>query len=93
MTKKELSAIVADKIGIKSEMVDEMLSVTADVIMKTVARGEPVIMRGFGAFRNIKRKAKIAQDITRGHSVNIPERNRPVFKAYPDFQNLVENKK
>ena len=90
MTKKEIADIVSKKTDITSEAVMAVLNAALETIAENVADGKMVCFRGFGAFKAKTYAKKAGQDITNRKPVIIPARRAPVFKAYPNFKNLVK---
>lgn len=89
MTKQELTADIARKTGINQASVNAVLEEAAESIMNALKEGEAVFMRGFGCFKLQHRAAKKGRNISRGTSVDIPARNKPVFKPYSNFTERV----
>lgn len=88
MTKLEISRELADRTGLS--LTDATLSTDAffDIFKDAFANGRDVFVRGFGTFKVIERKQKVARDINKGTQVIIPARN--VVKFIPSYQLTVK---
>jgi DNA-binding protein HU-beta len=93
MTKQELAANVAAQTGLTRSQAMEAIEATIENIKTTVKKGGEVQLRGFGTFRAVLRKEKIARNITQQTTIVIPACKKPVFKASKEFSSAVaENK-
>jgi len=79
MTKKELVKKASLSTGIEekecSAVLEAMLMVSKDALIQ----GKRITLRGFGTFNVITRKAKIGQNISKGISIEIPEKKTVKF--------------
>ena len=93
MTKAELVERIADKnphLMIKD--VERIVSVVLDKIIKTLADGDRVEFRGFGAFSVRTRTPRIAKNPRTGEQVKVEERNIPHFKTGKQLFELLNKK-
>lgn len=90
MTRKELATLVAKELKMQPNVVDAVIDGINYYIVKAVAEGDTVYMRGFGCYKSKIRKAKLGQNIKRGGTVQIPARRVPVFKPYKPFLQQVK---
>lgn len=90
MTRKELATLVANEMKMQTNAVEEIIDAINNQIVKAVAEGDTVYMRGFGCYKSKVRKAKLGQNIKRGGTVQIPARRVPVFKPYKPFLGQVK---
>ncbi len=85
MTKNQLAKEVAvsEKLHLSTtfQAVDGILR----VIKQTLAKGEPVIIRGFGTFQPIDCKERTARNIKTGESITIPAHKSVKFRVSKDF--------
>ena len=72
MIKEELLAKVAS---------DTVVNSFIENIEKALVDGDNVVIRGFGEFRNVERKAKVARNIKAGTPIHIPAHIEPDFKV------------
>lgn len=90
MTRKELATLVANEMKMQTNAVEEIIDAINNQIVKAVAEGDTVYMRGFGCYKSKVRKAKLGQNIKKGGTVQIPARRVPVFKPYKPFLGQVK---
>ena len=60
-------------------------------VKSSLARNEPVYLRGFGSFIVKKRAEKTGRDISKNTTITIPEHHIPAFKPSKSFVNKVKN--
>ena len=93
MTKSELIERIASKnphLMVKD--VERIVSVVLDKITKTLAEGNRIEFRGFGAFSVRTRTPRIAKNPRTGEQVNVEERNIPHFKTGKQLFELLNKK-
>ncbi|HPH72511.1 MAG TPA: HU family DNA-binding protein [Paludibacteraceae bacterium] len=56
-----------------------------DVVKDSLADGENVYLRGFGSFIVKHRAKKVARNISKGISIEVPAHNIPAFKPSKEF--------
>ena len=61
--------------------VELIVNTIFDEIIDTMARGDRVELRGFGAFSVKKRDARIGRNPRTGESVSVSEKHVPFFKT------------
>ena len=81
MTKQDLVEILAKKTGDSKAHCSECLNTLLDEIGKALAKGEDVILTGFGTFTVAKRKARVGRNPRTGEEIKIPAMKVPRFKA------------
>ena len=91
MTKKELIEEVCDRAEINRIEFEHGFNNLIEVVKDTIAKGEPIFIRGLGTMKAVHRKPKKAQNIAKGETITIPARREPVFKPCNDFRNQVNN--
>lgn len=79
MNKAQLIDAVAKAVGTKKEA-QAAVDTVLDAITKSLKRGEPVTLIGFGTFRVRTRKARAARSPGTGEGLTIPARRIPVFQ-------------
>ncbi len=90
MTKSEL----IEKIALKNphlliKDVEKIVDVVLSKIISSLAKGERVEFRGFGAFSVRKRAPRLAKNPRTGEKVKVSERNIPHFKTGKQLHNLL----
>ena len=61
--KEELLAKVASDTMVSRGTIDTVVNSFIENIEKALVDGDNVVIRGFGEFRNVERKAKVARNI------------------------------
>ncbi len=91
MTKTELVRILAEKIGpiVSVADVERIIDGAISIIMESLKKGDYVQIRGFGTFRVVKRKARIARNPKKGEIVPLEDRYVPDFKPTREFKQMV----
>lgn len=67
----------------------ETLDAAFGAITAAVARGEEVVLRGFGTFKAVRRAAKYARNPKRGEALTIPPHLGVKFRAAKAFRDRV----
>jgi len=87
MIKSELvQQIAAENPHLYQRDVERIVSTVFDEITETLARGDRVELRGFGAFSVKVREARIGRNPRTGEAVEVPEKAVPFFKAGKDMR-------
>lgn len=82
MTRSELiEKIAAKNPHLMIKDVEKIVAVVFDKITKSLANGDRVEFRGFGAFSVRTRSSRIAKNPRTGELVKVEERNIPHFKT------------
>ena len=91
MTKADIVNEVAKATGIEKTTVQTVLEASMDSIKDSLAKGQPVYLRGFGSFIIKHRAEKAARNITRNTTMTIPAHDIPAFKPAKAFVASVKN--
>ncbi len=89
MTKAELINELAISTGFDKKSISVIVEGFMDQVKNNVANGENVYLRGFGSFVTKTRAAKVARNISKNTSVQVPAHEIPYFKPADEFSNLV----
>ena len=89
MTKAELINELAISTGFDKKSISVIVEGFMDQVKNNVANGENVYLRGFGSFVTKTRAAKIARNISKNTSVQVPAHEIPYSKPADEFSNLV----
>ena len=92
MNKKELVEAIADRVSLPRKTVNNVLGATLDVITETIAKGEDVVLVGFGTFKTLERKEREGRNPKTGESLLIPATVKPSFSAGKTLKELVASK-
>ena len=90
MTKAEIVNEIAKETGIQKETVSTVVEAFMEVVKGSLAKGNPVYLRGFGSFIIKHRAEKAAINITKNTTMTIPAHNIPAFKPAKVFVNEVK---
>ena len=85
MTKAKIIKEVSEKTGIERAEVEKILEAYMISVKEHVMRKETVSFRGFGNFIAKKRAAKIARNISKNTSINLPAHYIPFFRPSKKF--------
>jgi nucleoid DNA-binding protein len=89
MTKSELIKEIATKTNVSNKTVEDVINVAIAVSIDTVAKGDSIVIKGFGTLAPKYRKAKKARNIRSGVSIDVPAYYAPAFKPSTDFKEKV----
>ena len=82
MIRSELIQIIAEENPhLYQRDVERIVNTIFEEIIASMARGDRVELRGFGAFSVKKRDARVGRNPRTGESVDVPEKTVPFFKA------------
>lgn len=85
MTKAEIVNEVAKATGIEKIAVQTVIESFMECVKDSLAKGNPVYLRGFGSFIIKHRAQKAARNITQKTTMTIPEHDIPAFKPAKVF--------
>ncbi|MBQ9893583.1 MAG: integration host factor subunit beta [Bacteroidales bacterium] len=85
MTKAEIVNEVAKATGIEKVQVQTVVEAFMESVKDSLAKGNPVYLRGFGSFIIKHRAQKAARNITRQTTMTIPAHDIPAFKPAKVF--------
>ncbi|MBO5498862.1 MAG: integration host factor subunit beta [Bacteroidales bacterium] len=90
MTKAEIIKEVSKNTGIEATAVGAVVEGFMEAVKGSLAKGNPVYLRGFGSFIIKHRAEKAARNITKNTTMTIPAHNIPAFKPAKVFVNEVK---
>ncbi len=94
MTRSELiEKIAAKNPHLMVKDVERIVAVVFDKIINSLAAGDRVEFRGFGAFSVRKRTPRVAKNPRTGEQVKVEERNIPHFKIGKQLFELLNKNK
>lgn len=79
MTKREIIDLVARKAHFTKRAVEETIDVFLNEIGRVLAKGEKVVLSGFGTFRITRMKGKVVKIPGSDKTVNIKPHRTPKF--------------
>ncbi|MBI0065998.1 integration host factor subunit beta [Commensalibacter sp. M0134] len=90
MTKSELILeIASEHPNLMLKYIEEIVSIVFDEIETTLARGNRVELRGFGAFFVKNRKARTGRNPRTGETVTVEEKYVPFFKTGKELRERI----
>lgn len=89
MTKAQLADRLADRMHLIKKETEIIVNTIFFSITNALMRGEKIELRGFGNFRVRERKARQGRNPKTGHTVSIPAKRFPFFKAGKALRQLV----
>ena len=90
MTKAEIVNEIAKETGIQKETVSTVVEAFMESVKNSLAKGNPVYLRGFGSFIIKHRAEKAARNITKNTTMTSPAHNIPAFKPAKVFVSTVK---
>jgi len=92
MTKADLINEIAISTGYDKTTISIIVESFMGKVKSNIVAGENVYLRGFGSFVTKTRAAKLARNIGKSTSIQVPEHNIPAFKPAAEFMTAVRNK-
>lgn len=93
MNKSELIEAITDRVGGDKKNVTQAVDAFLDTITRTVAKGERVVLTGFGSFEKKDRPARTGRNPATGASVKLKKTSVPKFKPGSSFKDVVSGVK
>lgn len=93
VNKAELVEKLAKEAGLSKKDARAALDGVVNVITKSLAKNQPVIITGFGKFETRKRKATTRMNPQTGQRIKTPAKTVPAFKAGKNLKEIVSKKK
>ncbi len=81
MKKSELVAQLADSNDLSRRQAEKVIDDFLDLIAEELAKGEKVVLSGFGTFEVRTRVARSGRNPRTGEEINVPEQKTPAFKV------------
>jgi len=93
MNKGELVESIASKTSVTKKVADQVLTAAIESIIESVAKGEKVVLVGFGSFEKRSRKAREGRNPKTSEKMFIPATNVPGFAPGRLFRETVAGEK
>lgn len=90
MTKAQFAARLAEKMKVTKAEAGRIVDEVTGLVSNTLKRGDRVRFPGFGTFRVLKRKARIARNPQTGEPVKVPARTVPRFTPAKELKQAVK---
>jgi len=92
MTKKEIVKQISEKLSVPQLTIKEIVQLTFDSIIDTLAQHGRIELRNFGVFEVKKRKGRDARNPRSGEKVKVPPKVVVTFKPGKEMEELVRTK-
>jgi len=92
MTKADIVNKIAKNTGLEKTEVQTVIDGFMECVIDSVAKDDPVYLRGFGSFIVKHRAEKTARDIAKKTTIVIPAHDIPAFKPADSFVDKVQSK-
>ena len=89
MNKRDLIAKIALDAGISKTNAAAALESFVEGITKSLKKGQPITLVGFGSFKTAQRKARTARNPQTGAAIKIPKRRVVKFSAGKGLKNAL----
>ena len=93
MNKSELIDALAEKLAVSKASAGKSIDALVGIITAAVAKGDGVVLVGFGTFKPIKRAARLGKNPNTGEALKIAATTVPKFSAGATFKAAVAGKK
>lgn len=90
MLKKDLQEVIANKVGLTKKEAGEAIDVLLEAIQDALAKGDRVLLTGFGAFEVRHRAARAGINPQTGDKIQLPATKVPAFKAGKGLKDAVK---
>jgi DNA-binding protein HU-beta len=90
MTKADIVAKIADKLGLERNDIQKTVESFMEEVKTSLEKDENVYLRGFGSFIVKTRAEKTGRNITKNTTLKIPAHNIPSFKPSKTFMTGVK---
>lgn len=90
MTKAEIVKEISEKTGVERAVVEVTVEAFMTSVREHLIHKEPVSLRGFGNFIIKKRAAKVARNISKNTTINLPAHYIPAFRPSKKFSEKVK---
>lgn len=90
MTKNELIEKVSKRVGLTKKAASESVSTFLNSIRDSLAKGEKVVLTGFGTFKVRSRAQRKGRNPQTGSSIQIPSHKLPGFTAGKSLKKAVK---
>ena len=91
--KAQFVELVAQRLDGDKKKAQAALDAVIDTVYAAVAKGERVVLTGFGTFERRERAARTARNPATGASVKVKKKNVPAFKPGAEFKDITSGAK
>lgn len=90
MLKRDLQEVIANKVGLTKKQAGEALEVMLETITEALAKGDRVLLTGFGSFEVRNRAARTGINPQTKERIQLPATKVPAFKAGKGLKDAVK---
>jgi len=80
MTKKDIVVKIANETDVKQIDVKQVVQMTFDIIIDSLAQGKKIELRNFGVFKTKSRKGRMGRNPRTGQQVPVAPKKVAIFK-------------
>ena len=91
MTKKEIVKMISDRVDETQLKTKEIVQLTFDLIIETLAKEGRIELRNFGVFEVRRRKARRARNPRTNQPVEVGAKNVVTFQPGKEMEELIKN--
>lgn len=91
MTKKDIVRMISEEVGLTQQQTKEIVQLTFDAIIETLAREHRIELRNFGVFEVKPRAARKARNPRTGQQVDVPRKHVVTFKPGKEMEARVRH--
>lgn len=85
MNRQDIAKQVAENCGITKAQSDEAVNTVLDMVREAVTNESGIVLKGFGTFKAVDTKERMARNPKTGEPVHVPAGVKVKFKASKDF--------
>lgn len=89
MTKKEIIHELVERTDLTNSQATHAVENVIEIIADSLAKGETILLRGFGTIKTVQRAAKPARDINKGTKIMVPPTKQVKFIAYDGLKKRI----
>jgi DNA-binding protein HU-beta len=93
MTKADIVDIISEGTGLTKIETQAVVDGFMATVQYALNKGERVDLRGFGSFKPVKRKARIARNPKTNDPVKVPEHITVLFKPSKDLKTFLNKER
>ena len=91
--KAQFIELLAQRLDGDKKKASAALDAVIDTVYHSVAKGEKVVLTGFGAFERRQRAARMARNPATGAQVRVKKTTVPAFKPGAEFRAIISGQK
>ncbi len=86
MRKQDIVKELVNRSNLTTSQANHAVEGIIEIICDALTEDEPILLRGFGTIKVVQRRAKPAQDISKGKTIMLPPTKQVKFIAYNDLK-------